>query len=85
MNKISYIANKTKSSFNWTPDQLLAEASKERKSGKLKGTRMLVISLDDAKHGEYDVSFRIAGMRFSDCIALMEAVKAGMLEEMGFG
>lgn len=70
-----------------TPEMVLLDSLADvGKRGALKeGKQLLIIALDRGKKGDdYSISFNQAGMRMSDCIALLEISKTLFLTEMGY-
>ncbi len=85
MEKVIKLASRSDSSFHWTPGELLEHSLEELKPGAVWDGRkkMLILCLDDLDR-QYSVSYRMAGMNYSQAIAMMEVVKASMLREMGY-
>ena len=79
------MANKLRDATLQTPEQALEDALKDiGELGAFKdGKKILIIGLDETD-GKYDVSFIQAGMKMSECLALVEVAKIIFLKEMGW-
>ena len=83
MPKISYLADKTGNSSDWTVPQMLQDALADETI--IDGTydKAVLIRLND-KNGDYNVGFSQAGLSMSECISLAEIAKDLFKEQMGY-
>lgn len=80
---IVHIGDATESSFSFSPMQLLQSVADEIERGELAPKRALIILLDDGADGTYyDVFCRMAQLRHSECLALMDYAKHMLLDTM---
>ena len=81
--KISYIADKTGNSSDWTVTQMLQDALADETI--IDGTfdKAVLIKLND-KNGDYHVGFSQAGLSMSECLALADIAKDLFKEQMGY-
>lgn len=84
---VTYLSEVKQEEPDLTPDQLLADALKARGTdpdGTLSAApKMIIIALNEPD-GSYDTAFRFAGLRYSECIALLEIIKDKLLRDMSF-
>ena len=74
------LSDKNGSSMSWS-----AKDAIEYMLSRIETTdKMLIIRLDNPTSDVYDVEFAQAGLRTSECIALLEVIKTVFLEEMGY-
>lgn len=63
----------------FTPQDALQTVMDEYNSGKLKGTKIVIVSLDDA-NDDYNIDKTMAGMHGAETVALLEAAKYTILK-----
>jgi len=82
-NKVSYLADKTGNSSDWTVPQMLQDALADETI--IDGTfdKAVLIKLNN-KNGDYDVGFSQSGLSMSECIALADIAKELFKDEMGY-
>lgn len=67
---------KTENAIHWSPQDVLEEALREVKSGKIGAQdRLVVISVGPRNSGEFNTHFLQCGMSASDLIMLLEIAK----------
>ncbi|MDA3806635.1 MAG: hypothetical protein PF440_01865 [Thiomicrorhabdus sp.] len=69
--------NKT-SSYDWTVIETLRELANEIERGEINHKKCMVLLLEDGD-GKYNTGFRLAQMRGSEAVALMEIMKADLV------
>ncbi len=86
MKKVTNLGEKTGSSLHWSAVQALERVKQDHMpGGPLENhNKVITISLESNGDGEYEVAYCQAGMRLSECIALLECAKALLLEQMGY-
>lgn len=67
----------------WSVEDCLLDAIEDVRSGKRKANAVLVLFLDNGDE-RYDTGWQAANVSGSQMVALMEAVKATILRDMGF-
>ena len=83
--KITNISELTNNSLSNSPEITLSDALSDiGKNGALKnGKKCLILALDESD-GNYSVNYYNAGMKASECIALLDISKALFVEDMGY-
>ncbi len=83
--KIINLAERTKSSTLWSPEDALRDALKDlEEGGRWEGRRkLIVLSLGDDE-GSYSVGFVNAGFNASGLLAILEIAKRIVEKDMGY-
>ncbi len=86
MKNVTNLGKKTGSSLHWSPVQSLEQCKQDHMpGGPLENhNKAITISLETDADGGYEIAYNQAGMRLSECIALLECAKALLLEQMGY-
>lgn len=86
MKNVTNLGEKTGSSLHWSPVQALERVKQDHMpGGPLEDyKKVITISLESNGDGQYEVAYNQAGMRLSECIALLETAKALLLKQMGY-
>lgn len=66
-----------------TPVETLRDAMQEIESGERKADSVLVLTLDRGEGDEFNTGWYASRLKSSEMIAVMEAIKAQILQEMG--
>lgn len=85
MAKIINMGEQTNNGALQSPKQALECALEDIDGGRgafAGGKKVLILALDD--NDQYSISFRQAGMKVSECIALCEIAKTLFLSEMDY-
>lgn len=75
---IEYIKKNKKSSMDWSVVETLRSLADEIESGESQYNKCFICLLDD-NDGEYGNGFRMAQMRGSEAVALLDITKADLL------
>ena len=78
---VIHIGEANEDSFSFSPIQILQSTIEEIEHGDIVPTRIMIILLDD-KEDEYNVFCRMAQLRHSDCVTLLEYAKYILLKTM---
>lgn len=76
-------AHKQNDNSLMSPVECLEDAAQDIRSGKLRPTAALIITLN-TKDGAYNTNFRASNLSASQQIALLEVHKAVLLRMMGY-
>ena len=84
--KVVHIGEAIDCSFAYSPEQLLESVLKEIRNGDISPDKILIIMLDeDEAEGTYDVFCRMAQLKHSECVALMQYANHMLLDTMYTG
>ena len=77
--KVTSIKKNKQSSLDWTVVETLRELANEIESGDVSYNKCFICMLDDTKEGSYSNGFRMAQMRGSEAVSLLEITKHDLL------
>ena len=77
MGKVSKIVDRNGSALSWTMADLIEYHDTLDKNEYPKG---MCLFLDD--RGCYDIDYTIAGLKHSECLALLDVIRADMINRM---
>ena len=76
---VEYIKKNKKSSMDWTVVETLRSLANEIERGDVIYNKCFICLLDDTEDGEYSNGFRMAQMKGSEAVALLEITKSDLL------
>lgn len=68
----------------YTPEELLEMTLKDYKSGKLKGKKIYILSLDDTENEDYNLSQRMAGLDGLEACFIMNCAISTFVRDCGY-
>ena len=85
MSEIASLSEYSNNGKMRTPEQALKDTLADigKRGAFEKGKKILIIGLDESEE-QYFISWAQAGMKMSECLALLEVAKGRFLSEMGF-
>jgi hypothetical protein len=81
MASVTNLGEHSQDGRHWGVEQTLVDALEEVRRGERKGSKVIVLFLDDGEN-KFDFGFRQGGMKASQIIALLEYAKAHFIHEM---
>lgn len=80
------LGEKSGSAVHWSPIDTLKDAIKSYEDGEFKGKKLLILSLDEGTNDlpNFQIKYLNAGMRCSECIAIMRIAESIFLKEMKY-
>lgn len=78
--KLVNLTKKDGNAKRFTPQDALQTVMDDYKSGHLKGTKIVIIALDDTE-GSYHVDRTMAGLHGDEAVSVIEAAKYLILKE----
>ena len=79
MSNVSHIKQSKKSSMDWSVIETLRSLADEIESGEVNYNKCFICLLDDEADGDYGWGFRMAKMKGSEAVALLEITKSDLL------
>lgn len=79
-------AKRATENHEWTVEDCLEDALEEVRSGERQADGVLILFVDrtDKENNQYSTGWQASHLRSTEMIALMEAIKVGLLRDMGF-
>jgi len=79
MAKVESIKKNSNSSMDWTVVEALRQLANEIEEGKASYNKCFICLLDDKDDGMYGNGFRMVQMKSSEAVALLEIIKADLV------
>lgn len=79
MAKIESIKKNKKSSYDWTVVETLRQLANDIESGEDEYNKCIVLLLNDNEPGQYTTGFRLAQMKGTEVVALVEIMKSDLI------
>lgn len=79
---VEYIKKSKTSAMDWSLVETLRALADDIEKGEADYNKMFICLLDDTKEGKYLHSFRMAQMKGSEAVALLEIVKSDIAAGM---